>query len=141
MHLTGLPTPLRPSASSVRLVADSHPGWPCRRCLHDAQVGEGVLLVSYDPWTVDSPYRQTGPAFVHERGCLPWSGEGLPAQQTSRLLSVRVMDWHGMQLAGDVVPGADLLARLHRAFDDDATAFVHLHNAGTGCFAARVVCG
>lgn len=138
MRLTGLPAPLQLSADRVRRVADSSPGWPCRRCLRDAQVGEVLLLLSYDPWTVDSPYRQPGPVFVHERDCEPWAGDALPEQQTSRLLSVRVIDHHGMQVAGDVVPGTHLRARLEQAFSNDDTAFVHLHNAGPGCFAARV---
>ncbi len=123
---------------SFRRVADSSPGWPCRRCLRDAEVGEVLLLVSYDPWTVDSPYRQPGPIFVHERDCEPWAGDVLPEQQTSRFLSVRVIDHHGMQIAGDVVPGTDLETRLRQAFSNEDTAFVHLHNAGPGCFAARV---
>lgn len=138
MRLSGLPAPLHVPDGAVRRVADSSPGWPCRRCLRDAQVGETLLLVTYDPWVVDSPYRQAGPVFVHEDGCEPWAGPGLPEQQTSRLLSLRVLDGQGMQVAGDVVPGAQLQDRLDRAFAEETTAFVHLHNAGPGCFAARV---
>lgn len=138
MRLTGLPAPLHVPADATRMVADSAPRWPCRRCLHDAQVGETLTLLSYDPWLVDSPYRQAGPVFVHERGCEPWAGVGLPEQQTSRLLSVRLLDEQGMQVAADVVPGAQLQARLDQAFSDETIAFVHLHNAGPGCFAARV---
>ena len=138
MQITGLPAPLHPSSEPVRRVADISPGWPCRRCLHDAEVGEVLLLVSYDPWTTDSPYRQPGPVFVHERDCEPWTGDELPKQQTTRLLSVRVIDREGMQIAGDVVPGNELRASLERTFSNPETAFVHLHNAGPGCFAARV---
>jgi hypothetical protein len=101
-------------------------------------VGEVVLLVSYDPWTTDSPYRQAGPVFVHERDCEPWTGDELPQQLTSRLLSVRVIDHRGMQIAGEVVQGSDLAVELERRFSDPETAYVHLHNAGPGCFAARV---
>lgn len=138
MRLTALPAPLQLPAEPSRHVADSPSGWPCRRCLQDAQAGEVVLLVSYDPWLVDSPYRQAGPVFVHERDCAGWAGAGMPQQQTSRLLSVRVIDHEGRQVAGDVVPGRQVQARLEQAFADPATAFVHLHNAGPGCFAARV---
>ena len=138
MRITGLPAPLDLTGDVERLVADRSPGWPCRRCLHDADVGETLLLVSYDPWTVSSPYRQTGPVFVHERTCPPWSGDGLPEQQTSRLLSVRVMDEYGRQTSGDVVAGQRLLPVLQEIFACEENAFVHLHNAGPGCFAARV---
>jgi hypothetical protein len=138
MRITGLPAPLFLPADPIRQVADSSPGWPCRRCLRDAEVGEVLLLVPYDPWTVQSPFRQPGPVFVHERACEPWVGTGLPEQQTSRLLSVRVIDHDGMQVAGVVVPGSRLSAHLDEAFSTADTAFVHLHNAGPGCFAARV---
>ena len=97
-----------------------------------------LLLVSYDPWTTDSPYRQAGPVFVHERDCEPWTGDELPEQLTSRLLSVRVIDHQGMQIAGEVVPGSELAVELERRLCNTETAFVHLHNAGPGCFAARV---
>jgi hypothetical protein len=138
MRITGLPAPLLLPPEPIRMVADSSSGWPCRRCLRDAEAGEVLLLVSYDPWTVPSPYRQPGPVFVHERSCEPWLGEGLPEQQTSRLMSVRVIDHDGMQVAGDVVPGSRLAVRLEEALSSADTAFVHLHNAGPGCFAARV---
>lgn len=49
MQITGLPVPLDLTGDVERLVADSSPGWPCRRCLHDAEVGKVVLLVSSDP--------------------------------------------------------------------------------------------
>lgn len=138
MRLSGLPAPLRIPPDPIRRVADSSPGWPCRRCLRDAEVGEVMLLVAYDPWTVDSPYRQSGPVFVHERSCQARGGAELPEQLTSRLLSVRVIDRNGMQVAGDVVPGGQLRTRLEQVVADPKTAFVHLHNAGAGCFAARV---
>jgi hypothetical protein len=141
MRITGLPAPLQIAAdpiAQVAEVADRSPGWPCRRCLQDARIGEVMLLVSYDPWSIDSPFRQPGPVFVHERDCEPWSGEGLPEQLTCRLLSVRVIDHDGMQIAADVVPGTDLSTALDRALSNDDTAFVHVHNAGPGCFAVRV---
>jgi Protein of unknown function (DUF1203) len=36
-------------------VADERPGYPCRQCLEDAEIGEELLLVSYDPFMIDSP--------------------------------------------------------------------------------------
>ena len=37
-------------------VADEKPSFPCRQCLRDAEIGEELLLVSYDPFEIDSPY-------------------------------------------------------------------------------------
>lgn len=61
---------LRASATHVH-VADSHPGYPCRQCLRDAEVGEELVLVSYDPFRVDSPYRCASPIFLHRTPCTP----------------------------------------------------------------------
>lgn len=138
VRITGLPAPLSLPANPTRQVADSYPGWPCRRCLCDATVGDVMLLVFYDPWLVDSPYRQSGPVFVHEQNCQPWQGLGLPEQQTRRILSLRAIDHAGLQRIGDVVPGAAALDRLDHVLADPDIAYVHLHHAGPGCFAARV---
>jgi hypothetical protein len=137
MRITGLPTPLHLPPAPVRQVADAPGIYPCRRCLRDAAVGEALLLVSYDPWTVDSPYRQPGPVFVHEH-CEPKVAEALPEQQRRRLLSLRGFDSYGMSTVAEVLPGEDAEARVREVLADPATAFVHLHNAGPGCFAARV---
>jgi hypothetical protein len=112
---------------------------PCRRCLRDAEPGERVALVSYDPFTVDSPYRSASPAFVHVDGCEPYEGAEVPEQQLRRLLSVRSFDQAAMMLDAEVIAGTDLAQRLDTMFDNAATAFVHVHNAGPGCFAVRAV--
>ncbi|MFN2539508.1 MAG: DUF1203 domain-containing protein [Mycobacteriales bacterium] len=136
MRITGLPVPLNPGTSSTRTVADAPHGFPCRRCLTDALPGEPLLLLSYDPWTVDSPYRQPGPVFVHERQCPTVSASELQDQQRRRLLSVRAFDASGMPRAAFVTKGSDL--DLDRLLSDPQVSFVHLHNAGPGCFSARV---
>jgi hypothetical protein len=135
MRITGLPAPLS-TTTATRTVADAPHAYPCRRCLTDAEPGEAVLLVSYDPWTVASPYRQPGPVFVHEDTCPTASVPELPEQQRRRLLSVRAFDADGLARQAFVAPGSDL--DLDRVLADPQVSFVHLHNAGPGCFAARV---
>lgn len=138
MRITGVPAPLTVPADAIRQVADEPHSFPCRRCLTDAEPGETLLLVRYDPWTLDSPYRQSGPVFVHERSCLPAVVAHLPEQQRRRLLSLRGFDAQGFPTVAEVVPGEQAESRLSELLDEEGTAFVHLHNAGPGCFAARV---
>ncbi len=138
MRITGLPAPLTVPVDAIRLVADEPHSFPCRRCLTDAEPGEALLLVGYDPWVLSSPYRQSGPVFVHEGPCAPAVVARLPDQQRRRLLSLRGFDARGFPTVAEVVPGAHADARLRELLVDDSTAFVHLHNAGPGCFAARV---
>lgn len=111
---------------------------PCRRCLRDAVPGETVHLVSHDPFTVDSPYRGASPVYVHAKECPVYRGHEVPEQQRRRLLSVRSYDATAMMREAAVLPGDQLTEALDRAFADPGTAFVHVHNAGPGCFAVRV---
>jgi hypothetical protein len=55
-----------------------------------------------------------------------------------RLLSVRAFDEMGMMLDADVVHGRDLEPVLVRMLGRSEVAYIHLHNAKPGCYAARV---
>jgi hypothetical protein len=143
LTLTPLPTPLDPvealDPTAVRLLeVDEADSYPCRRCLHDALPGERVALLSYDPFLGDSPYRQPGPIFVHVGPCsFDPTGE-LPEQLTRRRLSVRSFDRAHLMLGGLVVEGAELEATAEALLADDCVAYLHVHNAGPGCFAVRL---
>lgn len=111
---------------------------PCRRCLHDVEPGEEAILVSHDPFRVDSPYRGASPVFVHAEPCPRYEGSDVPAQQRRRLLSARSYGTDAMMLDADVVDGTELEPLLERLFKDPRASFVHVHNARPGCFAVRV---
>jgi len=147
--LTPLPAPLPsldplpPGARAV--VADAAPGYPCRRCLRDAAPGETVILLSYDPFLGESPYRQPGPIYVHRETCAPASPapadelpEHLPEQLTRRLLSVRAFDEDHLMRTAVVTPGVELARVAGELLDAPDTAYLHVHNAGPGCFAVRI---
>lgn len=120
-----------------RFVADAMPGFPCRQCLRDAEIGEALVLVAHDPFTKDSPYRSRSPIFLHERPCAPrHDDQELPEQLTRRQLSVRAFDSDAMMIDAEVIDGADLKSALARFFADRATHEVHVHNASRGCWAA-----
>jgi hypothetical protein len=120
-------------------VADEHPGYPCRQCLNDAEIGEELLLVSYDPFKIDSPYRSASPIFLHRAPCAPPADrQTLPRQLTSRLLSVRSFDTRARMIEAAVVPGGELADTLNRFLDNEAADHVDVHNASRGCWAVRV---
>lgn len=122
----------------TRVLVDEPNSAPCRRCLTDVDPGEEAVLVSYDPFRVDSPYRSASPVFVHARGCAPYVGTAVPDQQRRRLLSVRSYDEAAMLVDAEVVEGEDLGPLLKTLLDDPRAAWVHVHNARPGCFAVRV---
>ncbi|MGN6378263.1 MAG: DUF1203 domain-containing protein, partial [Gaiellales bacterium] len=80
-----------------RTVADQAGAFPCRRCLRDAQDGDRLLLLRYDPFERASPYTGDGPIYVHADGCPPHRPDTVvPAQLRSRLLAVRTYDVDAM---------------------------------------------
>lgn len=126
-------------AGGRRYIADAKPGYPCRQCLQDAEIGEALVLVAYDPFTSDSPYRSRSPIFLHDRACTsPTGAADLPHQLTGRRLSVRAFDRDAMMLDAAIIDGIDLDDQLRRFFDNDATSEIHIHNAARGCWATSV---
>ncbi|MGZ4804953.1 MAG: DUF1203 domain-containing protein [Ilumatobacteraceae bacterium] len=122
----------------IGYVADEHPGWPCRQCLRDAEIGEEMILVSHDPFTTTSPYRSASPIFLHRSPCTPARSVELPEQLARRRLSVRAFDASAMMLDAALVDGRDLPATIQHLLDDPAVDHLHVHNEPRGCFAARV---
>jgi hypothetical protein len=138
---TALPTGEPDAGLGVvdRVIADAPTGYPCRRCLRDAAVGDELLLLGYDPFRVPSPYAGRGPVFVHAEGCAPHADDGElpPALAVRKVLSVRGYDGDGRLVDADVLGPAGLRARAEAMLAAGA-AFVHVHAAGPGCFLARM---
>ena len=123
-------------------VADSSPGYPCRQCLRDADVGEELILVSHDPFDVGSrsPYRSASPIFLHRTPCTTFvPTPAVPEQQRIRQLSVRAFDHTDDMRDAALIDGADLASTLARMFDDPAIETAHVHNAVRGCWATTAV--
>jgi hypothetical protein len=125
-------------------VADSKPNYPCRQCLRDAEIGEELILVSYDPFEhsdSSSPYRSTSPIFLHREPCTPYSPvdePSLPEQLTCRTLSVRAFAADEMMLDAAIIQGTSLASTIDGLLANEAVHHLHVHNASRGCFAARV---
>jgi hypothetical protein len=56
-----------------------------------------------------------------------------------RLLSVRAYDAAAMMAAAEVVKGSELEASIWRLLADERVSYLHIHNAGPGCYNCRVV--
>ncbi|WP_423604750.1 DUF1203 domain-containing protein [Sphingomonas sp. MS122] len=138
-HLYGLSDAELATAGAVRMIADKKPGYPCRVTLEDAEPGAAVLLVNHEHLPVDTPYRARHAIFVAEGAETPARhADAIPEQLLSRLLSVRAFDADDMMIDAEVLDGAGLETEIARMFDDPRTAYLHVHNARRGCFAARV---
>jgi hypothetical protein len=122
-----------------RVVADRHPGFPCRVSLVDARPGERVLLVNYEHLPVLSPYRSRYAIYVRENATeARLAVDEIPPVLENRLLSLRAFNTAGMLLEADVSQGAELRGDIERLLGRADVAYLHVHNARPGCYAARV---
>ncbi|MBV8651834.1 MAG: DUF1203 domain-containing protein [Alphaproteobacteria bacterium] len=123
---------------AVRRVATEKPGAPCRVSLADADIGDELLLVNYVHQDSASPYRAAHAIFVRKgvAQARPAIGE-VPESLWLRQLSLRAFDDQAMIVAADLVDGKALAPALERLLADPAAAYVHIHFAKFGCYAAR----
>lgn len=138
-HLFALSDEELAHQGAVRVTADERPGFPCRVSLEDAEVGEKLLLLNYEHLPVATPYRSRHAIYVRESATeAQLAIDEVPQQMRPRLLSLRAFDSQGMMKAADVVPGTAVEKLIEQMFDNPAIAFLHVHNAKWGCYAARV---
>lgn len=127
------------SHGAKRVNVDSCPGYPCRVSLMDAAVGESVILMPFRHHDVTSPYQSAGPIFVRENAktAKPPVNE-IPVMFRHRLLSVRAYNGDAMMKNARVVDGRTLEETIRNFFANGSIAYLHIHNAGPGCFNCMV---
>jgi Protein of unknown function (DUF1203) len=118
---------------------DETPGFPCRVSLRDAPVGARMLLLNFEHQPARTPYRSSHAIFVEDGAeeAYPEPGE-VPEVLARRLLSIRAFDERGTMLDATVVNGREAAPLFERLLAAPGTAYLHVHNAGRGCYAARV---
>lgn len=121
-----------------RMRVTEHPGAPCRISLDDAEIGEWVLLLSYDHQPADTPYRQQGPIFVRERSARANSVDALPPALARRTLSLRGFDARHMMIEADIAEGASAISTIEQILANPDVAYIHAHYARRGCYAALI---
>jgi hypothetical protein len=122
-----------------RVVADAPDAYPCRVSLVDAEVGDELVLLPFEHLGAASPYRSSGPVFVRKGARRAALDVGvIPPYVTRRMMSVRAYDAAHMMVAGELCEGKGVREPIERLLEDDAVAFIHLHNAKRGCFSCRV---
>lgn len=124
----------------IRYVADAPVGYPCRITLEDARPGETLLLLNYEHQPADTPYRSRHAIFVNEAATETRRAmDEIPGCLAVRpTIALRAYDQDHMMRDAAVVPGAALEPLILRMLADPEVAYLHAHNAGRGCFAARI---
>jgi hypothetical protein len=138
-HLFALSDTELAQQGAVRRVADGRrPGYPCRVSLTDSRPGDELLLVNYEHHPVASPYRMRFAIYVR-KGEETYDRIGeVPEQLRIRTLAVRAFDAGAMMVGCELVDGHDLEAAIERQLAEPRAAYLHVHFATAGCYAARV---
>jgi len=113
---------------------------PCRVSLTGARPGDRLLLLNHCHQPGATPYRATHAIYVaagsRARGRYR---DTIPPVMRTRMLAIRAYDAGDMMIDADLVDGAEAETLILRLLDDPRAAYLHVHFAKRGCFAATVV--
>ena len=124
---------------AVRRIADARErGYPCRVSLADSKPGDELILVNYEHHAVASPYRMRFAIYVRAGDQTFDAVDTVPDQLRTRTLAVRAFDAGSMMIGHALVDGKELETAIARLFADTQAAYLHIHFASPGCYAARV---
>jgi hypothetical protein len=111
---------------------------PCRVSLTDATPGEDVILTNYEHHAVDSPYRMRFAIYVRKGETTYDALNEIPEQLRKRTLAVRAFDKDGLMVERELVEGNELEGVIERLLALPSAAYLHVHFAAPGCYAARI---
>lgn len=138
-HLFALSDEELAARGVARRSADARtPGYPCRVSLTDSRPGDELLLVNYEHHPVRSPYRMRFAVYVRKGEETYDAIDEVPEQLRIRTLAVRAFDADAMMVGWELIDGHQLEAAVERLFADPRAAYLHVHYAAPGCYAARI---
>ncbi len=138
-HLFALSDQELAAQGAVRRIADGRmPGYPCRVSLTDSREGDELILVNYEHHGVDSPYRMRFAIYVREGDTRYDAIDQLPEQLRTRTLAVRAFDVDTMMIGCELVDGREAEGAIERLFANPKAAYLHVHFAAPGCYAAQI---
>jgi hypothetical protein len=121
---------------AVRRVADGPR--PCRISLTDAKPGDELILVNYEHHPVASPYRMRFAVYVRKDETTFDAVDTVPEQLRKRTLAVRGFDADAMMTGWELIEGVRLEQAIEKLFANPRAAYLHVHFAAPGCYAARI---
>ena len=138
-HLYGLSDEELANQGIFRMTVTKKPSFPCRVSLTDRDIGESVLLLNHVSHDVANPYRASHAIFVTEDAEEPGKYiDQVPPVFEPRVLSLRGFDKDGMMADAILTQPGEADAGIRKLFENPAIETIHAHNAGRGCFAAKI---
>lgn len=101
--------------------------------------GEVLLLINFAHQPANTPYRAFHAIYVRKVASAAFEAVDVePDVLASRLLSIRAFDTEHKMIAADVCQGDQAAMIFERILANPQTAYLQVHNALRGCYAARV---
>lgn len=135
-HLFALSDEELRARGAVRRIAEHNA--PCRVSLTDATPGDELILVNYEHHPVGSPYRMRFAIYVRQGEEQFDAIDQIPEQLRKRLLAVRAFDADAMMVGWEVIEGEQVEQAIERLLANPEAAYLHVHFAAPGCYAARI---
>ena len=137
--LFGLPDAELARRGVRRMVVDAKPGFPDRIELRDLAPGETALLLNHVHQPADTPYRASHAIFIREGAATAFEAvDDIPEVLACRPLSLRAFDADHMMVDADLIDGRAAAPAIERMLADPCVAYLHVHYAKRGCYAARI---
>jgi len=122
-----------------RFIVDCENGYPDRITLKDANLGDELILLNFEHQPAPTAYNSKGPIFVSRGGAEPHTLiDTIPDSLSRRMLSFRGYSKGGDMLEGEVIDGKAFRQSIEAFFANENVAYIHVHFASRGCYAARV---
>jgi uncharacterized protein DUF1203 len=139
MHLYGLSDEELAGHGVKRYIVNANPGFPDRIEVRDVEEGAKVLLVNHVHQPADTPYRASHAIFVREGAERAYEAiNDIPPVLQVRSLSVRAFSADHWMLDADLCEGRILEPLIHQFLSNPEVAYLHVHFAKRGCYAAHV---
>lgn len=118
-----------------KIIVEEKPGYPCRVSLQDAEIGEEVLLMSYNHIINKSLFDSKGPIFIRKNAQnKEFKVNEIPLMFNHRILSLRGYDIDYMMIYAATIKGSVLKETINTAFENEKVNFIHIHNSSPGCY-------
>jgi hypothetical protein len=138
-HLFGLSDEALAELGVQRHVADQKSAFPDRIELRDAELGERLLLLNYTHQPADTPYKASHAIFILEGAASTYDRTNeIPAVLRKRTLSLRAFDVSHAMIDADLVDGREVEVLIGRLLSSPEVAYIQVHYAKRGCYAARI---
>lgn len=118
---------------------------PCRVSLQPFEKGKDVrLLLSHSPFTIDNPFNQPGPVFIHKEPVEPYCDiyrfpPAIKADKESFPLTLIGYDTDQRMVYTRLVGNDDVDELIAGIFEtEENVAYLHARNAEAGCFICKI---